>query len=66
MARTGRPRGKTYDDYLPQTACTHGMFEEIRQAADRDYRGSIGAYLRAAAQEKLDREKPRDPLQWDK
>lgn len=58
MAKTGRKRGGgQYDDYLPQTACTSDMFNQARELADEKYRGSIGALIREALQEKLDRMK---------
>lgn len=61
MPRTGRPLGtKIYDDYLPQTACKSEMFNEARALADEQYGGSIGALIREALQEKLDRAKKPD------
>lgn len=55
--RTGRPRGKKFETYLPQTACTAEMYDAIKALADDQFEGNIGAAIRASVQEKLDQTK---------
>lgn len=68
MAKRGRKEGsKIYDDYLPQASATPELVQAVRDAADRDirYKGSMGAFIRAAVEEKLARDKSPEPLKWD-
>ena len=58
----GKKRGRTagsgqFKTMLPQTSATEEMAQQARILADRDYFGSVGALIRAALQEKFDREK---------
>lgn len=50
------PGSGKYQAYLPQVAATPEMVEQAKALAEEKYRGSVGAFIRAAVQEKLDRE----------
>lgn len=50
MARTGRPRGKKFGTYLPQTACTDEMHEQVEQWAGELFEGNVGMFIREAVE----------------